>query len=155
MDKFMYRYLFEETCFDHSFESKKFLDAELQNKARDILAKNLGLKYEDIRLAYYKKSEGATEVEFEATVRVDENFEFRAILTVSSDKTTIVSLSTQLSRLDPVYLRDFNSSEGIVRNIFQEFAKNSFYQDIFADYKRKYEEISKKTNDGLEVLFGF
>lgn len=151
----MYRYLFEETCFDCSFESDKPLDAALQDKAREILASGLGLEFENIRLVYYKKYGGITELEFEAAVNVDKNFEFRAILTISASKTTVVSLSTQLSRLDPVYLRGLSSSESLVRNIFQEFAKNSFYQDIFADYKRKYEEVSRKIYDGLEALFGF
>lgn len=151
----MYRYLFEETCFEASFESDKPLDSNLQNKAREILASNLGLEVEDIRLVYYKKSVSITELEFEATLAVDKNFEFRVILTISSCKTTVVSLSTLLSRLDPVYLRSVSSSESIVRNIFQEFAKKSFYQDIFADYRRKYEEISRKIYDGLEALVGF
>jgi hypothetical protein len=152
----MYRYLFEEPCFNSSFDSKKPLDSEIQNKARDILAQNLSIKYEDIRLVYYKTSEGVVEMEFEGLITVDQNFEFKALLTMSTfNNKTIVSLATQLSRLDPVYLRDMNSSEGIVRNIFKEFAKNSFYQDIFSDYKRKYEEVSRKIYDGLETLFGF
>jgi len=150
----MYRYLFEETCFDHSFESLKPLDSEIQSKAKSVLSKTLGLKYEDIRLVYYKKAEGINEVEFEALVKVDQNFEFRATVLISTYDKTIVSLTTHLSRLDPVYLRDVGSSESIVKNIFQDFMKNSFYQDIFADYRRRYEEVSRKVYEGLEILFG-
>jgi hypothetical protein len=150
----MYRYLFEETCFDHSFESLKPLDTEIQSKAKAVLSKTLGLKYEDVRIVYYKKAEGINEVEFEAIVKVDENFEFRATVLISAYDKTIISMKTYLSRLDPVYLRDAGSSESIVKNIFQEFMKNSFYQDIFADYKRKYEELSRKVYEGLEILFG-
>jgi hypothetical protein len=150
----MYRYLFEETCFDHSFESLTPLDNNIQSRAKAVLSKALGLKYEEVRLVYYKKAEGVSEAEFEGLVKVDENFEFRATLLISTYDKTIISLKTYLSRIDPVYLRDTGSSESIVKNIFQEFMKNSFYQDIFADYQRKYEEVSKKVYEGLEILFG-
>jgi hypothetical protein len=150
----MYRYLFEEKCFDNSFESIKPLDNELQSKVKASLSKTLGLKYEDVRLAYYKKAEGVKEVEFEALVKVDENFDFRVTLLISTYDKTLVSLVTRLSRLDPVYLRGIGSSESIVKNIFQEFVKNSFYQDIFADYKRKYEAVSRKVYEEIEILFG-
>lgn len=151
----MYRYLFEEVCFDRSFEAAKPIDQETQRKIRAAIAEILGVKYEDTRLVYYQKAENSAEVEYEAQVRIDDNFDFRIVLVISTYDKTLVSLRTYVSRLDPVYLRDImNRTESLAHNIFTEFMKNSFYQDIFGEYRKKYEEVSRKLYETLEVIFG-
>lgn len=151
----MYRYLFEEVCFDRSFEAAKLLDQETQRKVRIALSEVLGLKYEDIRLVYCQRAEGSAEVEYEAQVRIDDNFDFRVALVISTYDKTLVSLRTYVSRIDPVYLRDImNRTESLVHNIFTEFVKTSFYKDLFEEYRKKYEETSRKLYEALELVFG-
>ena len=151
----MYRYLFEEVCFDSSFEAAKPLDQETQRKIRAAIAEVLGVKYEDTRLVYFQKAGGSGEVEYEVQVKIDQNFDFRVTLFISTYDKTIVSLRTYISRLDPVYLRNImNRTESLVHNIFSEFVKTSFYHDVFDDYKKKYEGVSRKLYEALEVIFG-
>ncbi|MBN2095174.1 MAG: hypothetical protein JW727_03945 [Candidatus Aenigmarchaeota archaeon] len=150
----MYRYLFEETCFDRSFDSDTPLDKEKQDKVRFIIAQRLGLTYRDIRLVYYKTLPGGAEVEFEGRLPIDKNFEFRVIVTLTSYDTTLVSIRATVSRLDPVYLREkLNLCESIVGNMFKEFVKKSFYHDLFSDYMKQYEEVSKGMFEAIELVF--
>jgi hypothetical protein len=150
----MYRYIWEVPCFSRSFESDKILDTNLQRGARRIISTALGIGYNDVHLVRFSRNPESSEVRYEAKASVEKNYEFFVALDMSSLGSTIVSLETRLSRLDPVYLRDFqNQTESIVSNIFREFAKNSFYTDVISELKLKYEDLSRKIFEQLEALF--
>jgi hypothetical protein len=150
----MYRYLFEEKCFDRSFGTDKKVNLDLIKKIRYLLAKNLEIKYEDTELKYYKKTKEEVEVKLEAKEEINKNFVFRVVLEITEKGNTIVSIETFISRLVPVHIVGVNYVEDIVYNIMQEFSKKSFYQDLMAELKLKYEEVGKKIYEDLETLFG-
>lgn len=152
----MYRYLWEEPCFDRAFEAQKPVDTNLQRGVRRIISENLGINYDEVHLVFYKKNPNSIEVEYEAQCNIDRNYVFKISVMLSTYDRTLVSLKTHLCRVDPVYLRDFhNQTESIVSNMFREFAKKSFYQDLLAEYRLKYEDMSRKLFEQLEVLFNF
>ncbi len=151
----MYRYLFEEKCFDRVLEVNKKISPELQRKIKEILANTLEIEYEEVELLSYKKTEKGLELIFEAKKQINENFVFRVILNITESETTLISLETFISRVTPVHLAGPVVMEDLLYNIIQEFSKKSFYKDIMSEYKLKYEEVSKKLYEGLEILFGF
>lgn len=151
----MYRYLFEEVCFDRIIETDKKISPEMQKKIRETLATALGITYEEVRLAHYEKSEDYLEIKLEAEKEISASFAFRVCLLITQNEKTLISLKSFVSRLDPVNLAGPAFMEDIVYNIVQEFSKKSFYQDLMAEYKLKYEELSKKLYEEIEILLGF
>ena len=151
----MYRYLFEEECFNRVFEVNKKINFEFQRKIKEIIANLLEIKDEEVELVYYKKTENSIEAKFEATKEISKNFVFRVILVITELETTLISLKTFISRTIPVYLAGPVLIEDLLYNIMQEFSKKSFYKDIMSEYKLKYEEVSKRLYEELEILFSF
>ncbi len=151
----MYRYLFERECFNRVIGVNKKITTELQTKIKDIIADFLEIKYEDIELTYYKKTENGLELKFKMVKEINENFVFRVIIEITEKETTLISLKTLISRVTPVYLAGPVLVEDLVYNIIQEFSKKSFYKDLMSEYKLKYEELSKRLYEELEILFGF
>ena len=151
----MYRYLFEEYCVNRIFEVNKKINLGVQKKVKDILADILKIKYEDIQVVYYKKTKAGLEFKLEAEKKIGENFVFRVTVEITEFDTTYVSLDTFISRTTPVNLAGPVTTEDIFSNLVQELSKKTFYVDMVADYKLKYEELSKELYEGLEMLFGF
>ncbi len=151
----MYRYLFEESCFNRIFEVNKKPNKDIQKKVKDILANTLKIKYEDIQVVYYKKTSTGLEFKLEAENKIGENFVFRVCVEITEYDSTYISLDTFVSRTIPVNLAGPVTTEDIFSNLVQELSKKTFYVDLIADYKLKYEELSKEIYEGLEMLFGF
>ncbi|RLJ00264.1 MAG: hypothetical protein DRP06_02260 [Candidatus Aenigmatarchaeota archaeon] len=151
----MYRYLFEENCFNRIFEVNKKINLNVQKKVKDILADILKIKYEDIQVVYYKKTEKSLEFKLETEKKIGENFVFRVCVEITEFDSTYISLDTFISRTVPVNLAGPVTTEDVFSNLVQEFSKKTFYVDMMADYKLKYEELSKEIFEGLEMLFGF
>ena len=151
----MYRYLFEENCFNRIFEVNKKINLNIQKKVKDILAETLKIKYEDIQVVYYKKTNMGLEFKLEAEKKIGDNFVFRVSVEITEYDSTYVSLDTYISRTIPVNLAGPVTTEDIFSNLVQELSKKTFYVDMMADYKLKYEELSKEIYEGLEMLFGF
>ena len=149
----MYRYLFEETCFKRSFDSDRKIDLDLIKKIREVVARNLGIEYEDVELAYYEKSEDSVEVKMEAKKQISQNFDFRVVVRASEKGNSIISLETFISRVVPVHLVGFQYVEDIIYNMMEELRKKVFYRDIINEMKLKYEELSKTIYEDLEILF--
>ncbi len=151
----MYRYLFEENCFNRIFEVNKRINLNIQKKVKDILANTLKIKYEDIEVIYYKKTDTSLEFKLEAEKKIAENFVFRVSIEITEFDSAYISLDTFISRTVPIHLAGPVVTEDIFSNLIQEFSKKTFYVDLMADYKLKYEELSKKIYEELEMLFGF
>ncbi len=151
----MYRYLFEENCFNRIFEVNKKINLDVQKKVKDILANTLKIKYEDIELVSYKKTDTSLEFKLEAEKKIAENFVFRVSIEITEFDGAYISLDTFISRTVPVHIAGLATTEDIFSNLIQEFSKKTFYADLMADYKLKYEELSKKIYEELEMLFGF
>ncbi len=151
----MYRYLFEKDCFNRIFKINKKINLDIQKKVKNILANTLKIKYEDIEVVYYKKTDNGVEFKVEAEKKIAENFVFRVSIEITEYDSTYVSLDTFISRIVPTQLAGPVVTEDIFSNLIQEFSKKTFYVDLIADYKLKYEELSKKIYEELEMLFGF
>ena len=151
----MYRYLFERECFNRIFGVNKKINLKLQTKMKEMIADILEIKFEDVEVIYYKKNENGLELKFEGTKEITSNFIFRVIIEITERETTLISLKTFISRVVPTYLSGPVLIEDLLYNIIQEFSKKSFYNDLMSEYKLKYEELSKKLYEGLELLFSF
>lgn len=149
----MYKYLFEECCFSRAFITNKKINFELIKRTKENLAKSLGIRCEDVELSYYSKSKDSSEVKIEAIKEINNNFVFKVILTLTEKENLIVLLNTFISRITSVYLTGFQYVEDIIFNIMQEFSRRIFYTDLIANFKLKYEELSKKIYEDLEILF--
>jgi hypothetical protein len=150
----MYRYLFEENCFSRTFGSSKNINLDLIKKIREIIAKNLEIKYEDVELNHYEKSQEGVEVKIEVIKEITKNFVFRVVVKVSEKGNSIISLDTFISRVVPIHLVGFPYVEDIVYNMMEELARKTFYKDFMNEMKLKYEELSKRIYEDLEALFG-
>ncbi|HIE41254.1 MAG TPA: hypothetical protein EYP80_01170 [Candidatus Aenigmarchaeota archaeon] len=148
----MYKYLFEECCFSRAFITNKKINFELIKRTKESLAKSIGIRCEDVELSYYSKSEDSSEVKIEAIKEINNNFVFKIILTLTEKENLIVLLNTFISRITSVYLTGFQYID-IISNIMQEFSRRIFYTDLIANLKLKYEELSKKIYEDLEILF--
>ncbi|MCK4429525.1 MAG: hypothetical protein KAU95_04055 [Candidatus Aenigmarchaeota archaeon] len=151
----MYRYLFEEDCFDRVFEVSKKIGPEIRGEVRVILANILEIKPLEVELVSYEKTEKGMEMKFEARKEINDNFVFRVIVAITGKETILISVKTYISRVNPIYLAGPVVVEDIIYNTMQEFSKKSFYTDVLSEYKLKYEELSKKIYEGLEIFIGF
>lgn len=151
----MYRYLFERECFNRILGVNKKITPKLQTKIKETIADILEIEYEDVELTYYKKVEDGLELKFESVKEISENFVFRIIIEITERETTLISLKTFISRVIPIYLAGPVLIEDLVYNIIQKFSEKSFYKDLMSNYQLKYEEVSKRLYEGLELLFGF
>lgn len=132
---------------------EKKLDLALQRKIIDVISKNLEIDELGVEVTYYKKTESCTELKLEASKNITDNFIFRVEFYLSEYEDTIITLKTFVSRIVPVSLIGQNIRDDIVNNIIQEFFKKSFYTDLFQEYNLKYQEISKKIYENIEILF--
>lgn len=151
----MYRYLFERECFNRILSVNEKITPKLNKKIKEIIADTLDVEFEDVELIYYKKTENGVELRFEGKKEIGENFVFRVIIEATELETTLIHLKTFISRVIPTYLAGPVLIEDLVYNIIQKFSEKSFYKDLMSEYKLKYEEVSKKLYEGLELLFDF
>lgn len=151
----MYRYLFEKECFNRVLGVNEKITPKLQEKIKEIIADILEVEFEDVELIYYRKTEKGLELKFESIKEISENFVLRAVIEITERETTLISLKTFISRVIPVYLAGPVLVEDLVYNIIQKFSEKSFYKDLLSRYQLKYEEVSKRLYEGLELLFGF
>lgn len=151
----MYRYLFERECFNRSIGINEKISPKLKRSMQEVISEVLEIEFEEVEVIYYKKTEEGVELKFEAKKEIGSNFIFRVILEATEMNTTLISLKTFISRVIPTYLAGPVLIEDLVFNITQKFSERSFYKDLMADYQLKYEEVSKKLYEGLELLFDF
>ena len=119
----MYNYLFEEKCFEKTFESHTKFNFELQKKVRELLSKLLDIEYEEIEVIYYEKRADKVKLKLEAKKKIEENYLFKVELEITYFNTTIISLTTYISRVIEVYLSGATPAEDLVFNSIQEFTK--------------------------------